>query len=171
MNVGEKVHTNGHSCLKYFCVKQKTEGWKHVDESEFQKTKLLTQLRLDWDFLNATGFRYKKIHSNECPVCKEKEDRRHFLLHCKRYTVYRTSMFQKIKAVVGQQVPITLKLLLGGGNFSSSKKHQIQNIVMDFILITRRYKEGYINNVEQIKSNLDPDSEIFSPSCGSRQSY
>ena len=140
----KSAYKNGHSCLRYFCAKPETKGWKHVDKSEFQKTKLLTQLRLDWDFLNATGFRYKKIRSNECPVCKEKEDRRHFLLHCKRYTVFRNIMFQKIKAVIGQQVPITLKLLLGGGNFSLSKKDQIQDIVMDFILITKRHKEGFL---------------------------
>ena len=111
--------------------------WKHVENCDFENSKLVTQLRLDWDFLNSTGFRYKISHTPNCEVCNVVEDRRHFLMNCKRFSEQRKIMFDRVKALVTPE-HVSLEILLGGGNLSMCRKTEIQNYVNDFIISTGR---------------------------------
>ena len=157
------AYKSAHSILRYHQVKQSTQQWKHVEKGDFQTSKLISQLRLDWDFLNSTGFRYKISHSPNCDVCNVVENRRHFLMTCKRFSEPRKKMFDCVKALVFPE-PVSLEILLGGGNLPLWKKYEIQNAVKDFILSTGRHKEGYsVKRQYNNEQNLNPEAEIFYP--------
>ena len=105
------------------------------------------QLKLGWDFLNATGKRYRILRSGNCRVCNVLETRDHYLLRCCRFSVQRDALLRDL-ALAGVVNP-SIKCLLCGvsGDPNVDRRtnggREVIRLVERYITDTKRYKEGY----------------------------
>lgn len=82
-------------------------------------------------------FRFNMIESPLCMSCNVGESIEHVLIACKKYDTSRRKLKEKITRIVGPQTEITMRTILGGGNFEEEKNRSILSALQDFIYETK----------------------------------
>ncbi len=101
-----------------------------------------SQIRMGFSSLNHDLYMKGCVTVGTCACGDSREDQRHFLLKCKKYTKERCEMFTNIKNV-SSKVNITLNLLLFGNKQLSVKEN----------LIVLKHVCNYIKQTKRFESN------------------
>ncbi len=95
------------------------------------------QLRLGFSNLNDHLFKKGCVTDRSCSCGFEREDTRHFMLHCNQYDTQRIVLQNKLSDF---NVNLTIKLLLyGSDNLSEQQNMHIFNCVYDYIEQSKRF--------------------------------
>ena len=86
---------------------------------------VFARLRIGHANFKAHEFRFGMIQSPRC-MCGGEETIQHILLHCSIYSAKRNSLIQKLTQL---KVPISLRNLLGGGDF----EYKIQITIIEHV--------------------------------------
>ena len=106
----------------------------------------LTMLRCDLSPLRDHKFRkgFLDTNNNLCLVCNRKEDTVHFLLHCRSFSLSRTTLLQRVTELLGWDVSILPRgrlvstLLYGRGDTTYHNNYLILKSVVDYIIQSKR---------------------------------
>ena len=103
-------------------------------------------LRCDLSPLRDHKFRHGFLDTNNnlCLVCNRKEDTVHFLLHCRSFSLSRTTLLQRVTELLGWDVSILPRgrlvstLLYGRGDTTYHNNYLILKSVVDYIIQSKR---------------------------------
>jgi len=98
----------------------------------------LFRMRLGHVPLNEYLFRIGKSESNLCSFCGVVETLEHYLLECDQFMEERSALFIAVSRTVGYPPRLSLRLLLGGADFSLDKNKLIVGALADYLRVTRR---------------------------------
>ena len=96
----------------------------------------MAKLRIGHVGLNQYLFRFNMAETPLCE-CGGVENREHFLLHCPNYLIQRQLLYAEI-GKLKLNVPISVKLLLGGVNLHTAINCKIVKLVGMYIVNTGR---------------------------------
>ena len=119
-----------------FEVKSKLGKWAWASVKSRSVESALTRLRIGHVGLNQHLFR---MHMTEEPLCEcgDIESREHFLLHCVIYSQQRQLLVAELRKL-SVNMPITVKLLLGGEDLPSRLQSRIVHCTGKFLINTGR---------------------------------
>ena len=81
--------------------------------------------------------RFNMADSPICEVCNVSEPIEHVLLNCVQYNSDRETLIKDIKKIVGPNIVITVKVILGGGNLTRDKNVKIMKSFEKFLCDTK----------------------------------
>ena len=110
------------------------------------KVRYITMLRLGLSPLRAHKFKYGFQDTSDpfCLVCESTEDTEHYLLHCKSYSLSRTSLMYRVSEIIQTDISTLPKrtmvsiLLFGMEGMTLEENCCILNYVVDFIEKNKR---------------------------------
>ena len=94
------------------------------------------RLRVGHAELNAYLNRFGQRDSPMCPGCRVPETIRHYILECRNYEDSRRTLVTNLRRE--GVVEITLKTILGGGNYNRDTQDRISTALKRYLLETRR---------------------------------
>ena len=113
-----------------------------------RKVKYLTMLRLGLSPLKAHKHRHGFVEELQsgpgCEVCECPETTEHYLLHCRSYTLSRSTLFTKVSEIINRELSTlprirqTNLLLKGLSELSDLENLKILQLTTDFIAQTKR---------------------------------
>ena len=112
-------------------LKERWEYWPWCEVVNRKVEVTMARLRIGHCRLNSHLFKIGLSDTQNCQYCGRLETIEHFLLHCPRYYSSRIVLQSSLNCLgVGQ---LSVKILLGGGNFSKEVKVKICKRVCEFI--------------------------------------
>ena len=112
-----------------------------IDTGHRKTDVAIFRLRFGHAGLNNHLFKIKKIHSPLCQHCQEEETVEHYLLDCSLYDYQRGVLYTRIVTTTRKLQPLTLKLALGGEEFSTPVKKAIIQAMADYLKTTSRLSD------------------------------
>ena len=94
----------------------------------------LARLRVGHAGVKAHLHRFNLADTSLC-ICGVNDTIEHFLLQCRRYRRERGELEQQLQKIC---VPLTLRNLLGGGDFSDHIQYKIINATAQYLVETKR---------------------------------
>ena len=116
-------------------IKPIPNRWKHACRPNRYDEIRLARLRSGHAMLNAYWYKYCGGDSPTCDKCYQADcTTQHVLLECSAFDYARHIMLSAIRAELKCSIDdITVKVLLGGGDFSDEKNDRIMDIVIGFV--------------------------------------
>ena len=112
------------------------------------KVRYITMLRLRLSPLNEHKYRHNFLEQMElgpgCSVCVCEEDTDHYLLHCRSYTLSRSTLFAKVTEIINVDFSTLFNvrqkeiLLYGLSDLTVEQNLKILNCTIDFIVQNKR---------------------------------
>lgn len=124
--------------LHLYKIKKHVAFWEWTSLKERQLESALAKLRIGHVGVNSHLFRFNLNDIDLCN-CGEVDSIEHFLFQCSQYTAFRTNMYHKLNEM---GVPMTLRNILGGGDYSPEKQKLIICETAKYLKLTNRL--GYL---------------------------
>ena len=110
-----------------------------VDTGKRKLDCILFRMRLGHVQLNEYLFKIGRADTNQCSYCGDVETIEHFLIDCDQYNNERLQLFIKVSRILGYPPTLSVKLLLGGGDFPIGKNRMLTCALGSYIQDTRRF--------------------------------
>ena len=112
------------------------------------KVRYITMLRMGLSPLKEHKFRHGFVEELRtgpgCTVCISPETTEHYLLHCRSYTLSRSTLFAKVTEIINRDfstlpwITQTKLLLYGSSELTNEQNLKILNVTIDFIVQNQR---------------------------------
>ena len=123
--------------LHLFKVKKQLSYWGWSSHKERPVETALAKLRIGHVGVRKHLCRFKLFDTERCD-CGEVDSVEHFLLQCPKYVVSRTEIFLQLQQM---NVPMTLRNILGGGNYPPQTQKSILKETIKYLKDTERIWE------------------------------
>ena len=110
-----------------------------VDTGNRRTDCLIHRMRIGHVPLNYYLYRLGLVDSDQCSYCGTEETLEHYLMECDQFFDERSRMFISIFYIIGYPPRLSLKLLLGGGEFSAARNKLIVRALATYIRNSRRF--------------------------------
>jgi hypothetical protein len=119
---------------RLFGIKDHISYWSWSSHKERVVETALAKLRIGHVGVNKHLFRFELSTSNICS-CGQIDSVEHYMLQCPKYVLSRTRYFLELENL---KVPMTIKNILGGGEYPEKKQNIIINETLKYLKDTER---------------------------------
>ena len=121
-------------------IKESSTTWSWLPHRHRRVDIAMTRLRIGHVGLNEYLTKFNMAHDENCSHCNVPESVQHFLIYCGKYQDIRGKLRTSLRQL--GVTSFTVKILLGGGDFTKDTQKQIMDVVGKFLLET-----GVIDNL------------------------